>query len=491
MYKVQLRHLINSLYHPVWILGITTILGTILRLYHLGYHDFWLDEAVIYQIANTSWGDIFLENATRNSAPPLYVILVKIVSIFQTTETALRSISAIAGICAIPAIYYLGKQLFSRPVGYLASLVLAIAPSQITYSQELREYSLSVLVGILIIITFYNYYRKPDRNSIIWLILVWSIAFWTQYGLVLLMLALNIAYLIEAIVNVKQRSAFIKWLGIQFSIAVNALLVIILSLRQQFDQDGFGSYYLDSFYWDGTLSSLVDLVIRMPYSFLLFSFIGIIFPLFFLIGLLDILFEKFERMTVFILALPFIVIFITALLQFYPFGGTRQNLFLTPLIYLVVAAGITKLLTLRTARSLQIVGVLLLIVMSGQSIQRNMRELNREYDQLQDAVTYIYQQDESSITLVVGDAMPTFNYYNREALIKQVEYVEPASIGRKIKDVLDTSEIVYLVFSHTSLDDVDILMEPLFEQYEVNQIHPDEHVHQELGSWVYRLLLNN
>jgi mannosyltransferase len=61
----------------------------------------------------------------------------------------LRLPSALAGWLCIPAIYLLGKRLYSGREGLMAALFVAVLWAPIYYSQEARPYSMLILLSIL------------------------------------------------------------------------------------------------------------------------------------------------------------------------------------------------------------------------------------------------------------------------------------------------------------------------------------------------------
>lgn len=129
----------------LWVLVLT--LGTAgLRLYHLGLKSFWADEAVSITVAQFRWADFWhlLTHSEANMA--LYYVLLRIWSQMSDTPWFVRLFSVLAGVATVPAIYFLGKALFSRRAGILAALLLGLNIFHIRYSQEARSYSLVVLL---------------------------------------------------------------------------------------------------------------------------------------------------------------------------------------------------------------------------------------------------------------------------------------------------------------------------------------------------------
>jgi hypothetical protein len=87
---------------------------------------------------------------TEESQLPVYFFLLNLwLHLFGTSESALRSLSVVAGLAAIPGIYALGQRIVSRNVGVYAAMMLAVAPFQIAFAQFARPYTLMLLLAVV------------------------------------------------------------------------------------------------------------------------------------------------------------------------------------------------------------------------------------------------------------------------------------------------------------------------------------------------------
>jgi 4-amino-4-deoxy-L-arabinose transferase-like glycosyltransferase len=142
------------------------LLGAALRLYGLGAESIWVDEAITLRfVENYGPLELLWVIPTRQPhLPPYYVFLDFWVAAFGTGATAVRFPSAVFGICSLPLLYLLGRDLFDRRTGLLATLVFAVAPFQLYYAQETRMYSLWTLLALLSFLAFRWLRRRPTRR---------------------------------------------------------------------------------------------------------------------------------------------------------------------------------------------------------------------------------------------------------------------------------------------------------------------------------------
>ncbi len=107
--------------------------------------------------------------------PPLYFLLANGWSrLFGTSIDAFRTLSAVFSVLCLPAMYWLGLELFGTSLAtWLAVALLALSPIQVVYAQEFREYSLWTLGTIVMTACLLRALR------------MWNGATWTAYGLVL------------------------------------------------------------------------------------------------------------------------------------------------------------------------------------------------------------------------------------------------------------------------------------------------------------------
>lgn len=161
----------------VWVLVLLLLIAALgsLRFVNLGAKVYWHDEAYSslrvfghtgpefyaglfdgkvhaladvrdYQQASPGRGldATFAALLSRPEHPPLYYLLARLWSgWFDDPVVALRSLSALFGLLLLPAVYWLGRELFGDAcVSWAAVALAAASPVYLLYAQEARQYSL-------------------------------------------------------------------------------------------------------------------------------------------------------------------------------------------------------------------------------------------------------------------------------------------------------------------------------------------------------------
>jgi hypothetical protein len=152
------------------LLSAVLILAVALRVYGLSAEGLWIDEIYSLQSsAGNSYADMHLPRGalierpphltrTSDSAggvlgvwasmgddqhPPLYFMLLRVWrGAFGSSEAALRSLSVVASVASVAAVFDVGRMLLGPGPAIWACLLVALSLPQIAYAQEARSYAL-------------------------------------------------------------------------------------------------------------------------------------------------------------------------------------------------------------------------------------------------------------------------------------------------------------------------------------------------------------
>ncbi|MGF6225258.1 putative membrane protein [Pseudomonas sp. F-14 TE3482] len=164
-----------------WLLPIL-VLATLVRFYHLTAAAIRGDEGASLLLSQYSLAGIW-EHAAHDVYPPLYFMLLHgWIDLFGEGIFSIRSLSALPGIVTVGLGVWLVDLLATRRAALLAGVLLALLPTAVHYSQQVRMYSLLGLWLIGATIALMYWIRRPQstRYLVIYTLLM-SAAFYTHY----------------------------------------------------------------------------------------------------------------------------------------------------------------------------------------------------------------------------------------------------------------------------------------------------------------------
>ena len=150
--------------------GVAVVVGVVLRFWTTSH--LWLDEALSVDIARLPIGDI--PTALRHDGhPPLYYFLLHgWMSLFGEGDTAVRSLSGVFGVLALPLAWYAGRRAGGRLTAIACVALLSVSPFAIRYSTETRMYSLVTLLVFAGYLLVANALARPTAARLAGLTLV-------------------------------------------------------------------------------------------------------------------------------------------------------------------------------------------------------------------------------------------------------------------------------------------------------------------------------
>ena len=227
---------------PWWVrVGIVVVVGAGIVARFLPRGSMWLDEALSANIAQLPLGDIggALE---RDGHPPLYyVILHAWGALVGWSPWALRALSGIFGVAALPLAFWAGRRIGGRPdadghrdpirarrTAVAALVVLAALPFAIRYSSETRMYSLVMLLVLAGYLLVDHHRERPRWSTAIGTAIVAGLLLWSHYWSLWLLGALGLVLLVQAVLDhrhgrTRRRNAE---LGLAAAIVVGALTFV-------------------------------------------------------------------------------------------------------------------------------------------------------------------------------------------------------------------------------------------------------------------------
>ena len=133
----------------LWRLGavIVVVIGIVVRF--TARSHLWLDEAQTVNIARLPLGQL-PEALRHDGGPPLYYFLLHgWMLVVGTGTVAVRALSGIFAVAALPVMWVVGRRIGGPRVAWAAVLLLAASPFAVRYGTEVRMYSLMVLLSLV------------------------------------------------------------------------------------------------------------------------------------------------------------------------------------------------------------------------------------------------------------------------------------------------------------------------------------------------------
>lgn len=172
------------------------------RLVCLACKPFWFDECYSVELSRIGWRDFLRLLWWREANMSLYYVLLRIWLHFGQTPFFIRSLSVLAAVATLPAIYWLARMLYDRRVGLIAAALFAFNAYDVRYAQEARSYALLVLLATLSSAFLIAYVRKPTRRNRISYVVLSVLAVYAHLYALLLIVAQWIS------LSIVSRSAF-------------------------------------------------------------------------------------------------------------------------------------------------------------------------------------------------------------------------------------------------------------------------------------------
>ncbi|MDZ7336667.1 MAG: glycosyltransferase family 39 protein, partial [candidate division KSB1 bacterium] len=158
------RHVFQK--YEIYLLMALLILSSLLRIYRLDHQSYWTDEIITIKAAKQSAAQLLFHPTITNNAPPLYFLMSHFLLQLnqRNAELMLRLPSALFGILSVALFYLVVRKLLGKRMGFMASMLMALSPFHIWYSQEARPYALLLFLSLLSLWLFQELISKPQNQ---------------------------------------------------------------------------------------------------------------------------------------------------------------------------------------------------------------------------------------------------------------------------------------------------------------------------------------
>jgi len=334
--------------------AIIIVLGIAFRFYHQFIDwSFNGDEINLgVDILNHNFRDLFNPFQSKQSAPPLFLLLEKITSVVAKPYISLKIISFLSSCASIFLFNRILKISFSKTTQIILLALFCFNPFILSNSLTLKQYSIDLMMGLLAVNYFFD-----RRNSYITFLFFVVFCLVSNVGL-FFSASFSIFLMVRSACYNKEDELF-NWKKLKPIIPyilapIPYLMFFVWFIYQP------GAYNMKSYmvhYWNGSFMPL-DLSIfkwlalqgKVIYIFFFstYWFIGLPMLILFLFNMYVVFQKKrqiFQKSIYGIISIYIITVFIHLLLsalKMYPFSD-RLFLYLAPVIYLIIGVGIEKI----------------------------------------------------------------------------------------------------------------------------------------------------
>ncbi|MBI5168382.1 MAG: glycosyltransferase family 39 protein [Candidatus Eisenbacteria bacterium] len=197
-------------------LPLVLALAVLLRVREAVRTPLWFDELFTLHMAKLDLPHT-LALLPNDVHPPLPTLLVSLwVAVGGTAPLWLKSLPLLLGVLALLATYGFARSLFGRPVALLATLLLALHPAHVYFSQELRGYGLLTLALLAAAWSAWAWLRTGRARFAGGWVLAAALAAWTHYLSAVVLALLSLAMLAAS----RTRGRRLAWLAVHAAIAL-------------------------------------------------------------------------------------------------------------------------------------------------------------------------------------------------------------------------------------------------------------------------------
>jgi mannosyltransferase len=171
------------------VVGVATAVAGALVAFRIGRHGLWFDEGSTIGTVDRPLGDALWRIANWELNQSTYHLLVLGWQRLVEGEGALRALSALFAVAAVPLVWILGRRLVGPRAGAIAAVLLALHPFAVQWGQQLRGYSLLLLLTIASTMLFVRAVESPTWGRSVAYGVVTALAVYTQFFAVLVAVA--------------------------------------------------------------------------------------------------------------------------------------------------------------------------------------------------------------------------------------------------------------------------------------------------------------
>jgi len=169
------------------VLFFVVIVGVLSRIAYVNV-SLWLDESwVANSVLSDSLTQMFYYPPWLQTSPPLFLLLVRYtVKMFGLSHATLRAVPILLSILSMFILALLARQFFDKKYVLLCVTLLAINPTAIHHSINLKQYSSDLFSTVILLLAMHNHLKSVNIRSYVILLLTFGVALFLSYTAVFL-----------------------------------------------------------------------------------------------------------------------------------------------------------------------------------------------------------------------------------------------------------------------------------------------------------------
>ncbi|MHB8621443.1 MAG: glycosyltransferase family 39 protein [Chloroflexota bacterium] len=196
-----------------------TLLGFVLRAHTLPDANVWSDEAFTAWLSRYDIFGIMLRTAGDTHPPLSYILYHFWQPVAGRSAYALRFMSVMFGVAAVPAVAATGRRVGGPWAGGIAAFLLAVSRFDIWWSQQIRMYAMSTMlcaISLALFVMGMSHWKRDRRRAARLLVLMGVVNLANLYTLYfsVVLIVLESVYVLCAILRQRDGRLFGTWTSI-------------------------------------------------------------------------------------------------------------------------------------------------------------------------------------------------------------------------------------------------------------------------------------
>jgi len=336
---------------PAWLepaAAILILLGLAARLLVSSGSVLAKDESYHLQIAGSGgWIETY-RNSLTTPHPPLFFFLLNLWKRVARTGWELRLLPIAFTAAFLWISYVWSRRLVGKTAALSTVALLSLLPSLILLTSEIRGYALLFLLEVGALAALERALDEGKARFVVAFAVLEALALWTHYSAIFLICAALLYSALRVRSRRPSRTFVVAWIVSQVALAAFFEFLFwthITHLHGSLAERDAREDWLQASYFHRGAQGPLGFVVRDSLALATYLFSARVAALIALVlGLLGAAWIAARRPSLAVLlAAPFAACAAAGLLDLYPYGGTRHDMFLAPLACVAVAAGIERL----------------------------------------------------------------------------------------------------------------------------------------------------